>query len=164
MRVEVGGGIRSDEAVSDLLDVGVERVVIGTRALESPEWVEALCAAWPGRIVVGIDARDGMVAVKGWTSVSQVAATAFVRRFEALALAAVIFTDISRDGMLSGPNTERIKELAAATRHPVIASGGISSLEDVRRLSRLPIVGMITGKALYAGSFSLVEAISASRG
>ena len=160
LRVEVGGGIRTDEAAEAWLDVGVERVVVGTRAVESPDWARALCTSHPNRIVLGIDARDGMVAVKGWTSVSKVRATEFVREFDDVPLAAVVFTDIARDGMLSGPNVESTGELAAATRHPVIASGGIASLEDIRALSRLPIEGMITGKALYAGQFGLVEAVA----
>ncbi|MEW6358855.1 MAG: 1-(5-phosphoribosyl)-5-[(5-phosphoribosylamino)methylideneamino]imidazole-4-carboxamide isomerase [Planctomycetota bacterium] len=163
LRVEVGGGIRSDAAVEELLDAGVERVVVGTRALESPQWVGEICAKHPGRIVVGIDAQDGMVAIKGWTSVSKVAAAELAKRFDAQELAAIIFTDISRDGMLTGPNIGSLTEFIAATAHPVVASGGISSLADVRRLVVLPLAGMIIGKALYAGRLSLADAIEACR-
>lgn len=164
LRVEVGGGIRTDETVADLLGAGVERVVIGTKALESPDWVKALCQAHPMRIAVGIDARDGMVAVKGWTAVSKVPAVTLAEGLEGLSLAAIIFTDISRDGMLEGPNIESIRRFLAATRHPVVASGGISSLENVKELKKLPLSGLIVGKALYTGALSLAEAIAAVQG
>ncbi|NOZ24197.1 MAG: 1-(5-phosphoribosyl)-5-[(5-phosphoribosylamino)methylideneamino]imidazole-4-carboxamide isomerase [Planctomycetes bacterium] len=163
LRVEVGGGIRTDEAVQELLAAGVERVVIGTKALESPGWIANLCARHPGHIVLGVDAQDGLVAVKGWTRVSKVPAAQFAAQFDGYNLAATIFTDISRDGMLTGPNIESLKEFMAATRHPVVASGGISSLADVKSLTTLSIAGMIIGKALYAGKLSLAAAISACR-
>jgi phosphoribosylformimino-5-aminoimidazole carboxamide ribotide isomerase len=160
MKVEVGGGIRDDAAVELLLgDVGVTRVVIGTRALADPDWFGALCERHPGRIVAGIDARDGRVAVAGWTEDSGVDATEAARMLAGRGAAAVIFTDIATDGMLAGPNIEATVRLAEAIGVPVVASGGVSTLDDVRALSQFPLQGAIIGKALYTGAIDLAEAV-----
>ncbi len=156
--VEFGGGLRTTPSIKALLDLGVDRAIVGTKAIDSPSWVNELCAAFPGRIAVGIDAKDGKVAVKGWTSVCEWTAVAFAREIEKASPCAIIFTDISKDGMLQGPNISSLKELLMAVKTPVIASGGISSLKDIEILSQLPIEGMIIGKALYTGHIRLSEA------
>lgn len=156
--IQFGGGLRTTQSVKILLDLGVHRVVVGTKAIESQSWVEELCRLFPGRISVGIDAKNGKVAVKGWTSVCEWTALAFAREIEKVSPCAIIYTDISRDGMLQGPNISGLKELVAAVNTPIIASGGISSLRDIEALSQLPIVGMIIGKALYTGHIKLSEA------
>ena len=156
--IEFGGGLRTTQAVKTLLDLGINRVIIGTKAIESPSWVSELCTTFPGRIAIGIDAKNGNVAVNGWTSVSKWTAVAFANEIEKVSPCAIIFTDISKDGMLQGPNISSLRELLSAVKTPVIASGGISSLKDIEELSHLPIAGMIIGKALYTGHIKLSEA------
>jgi len=156
--IEFGGGLRTTQAVKTLLELGINRVIIGTKAIDSPSWVSELCAAFPGRIAIGIDAKNGKVAVKGWTAMSEWTTLAFAREIEKVSPCAFIFTDISKDGMLQGPNIPSLQELLSAVRTPVIASGGISSLKDIEALSQLPIAGMIVGKALYTGHIKLSEA------
>jgi len=164
-RLQVGGGIRDDAAAEGLLDgIGVARVVVGTRGLEDPEWLRGLCRRYPGRIAGGIDARDGRVAVEGWTRDSGVDAVDAARALEGCGVAAVVFTDIATDGMMRGPNIEATARMAAALSAPVIASGGVSTLEDVRRLAGLPIEGMIIGRALYDGTVDLGAALRVARG
>jgi phosphoribosylformimino-5-aminoimidazole carboxamide ribotide isomerase len=162
VHLQVGGGIRSKQVVDELLGMGIDRLVIGTRALDSPEWLFELCSEFPGKIAVGIDAENGMVAVKGWTSVSDSTAIDFAREIEKANPAAIIFTDISKDGMLQGPGFSSISDFTRNVNTPVIASGGISSIEDVKRLSLFPLEGMIIGKALYTGNILLSEAIKIS--
>ena len=162
--VEIGGGIRTRETVADYLDAGVDRVIVGTKALQSLEWLAEICEAFPRKIVVGIDARDGRVATHGWLEVSDVSAHDFADRLRGLALRAVVFTDIRRDGALRGANLEAVGRFAEVCEAPVIASGGVSTLEDVRALSRMPVEGAIIGRALYDGRIDLSEAISAGRG
>ena len=160
--IEVGGGIRDVETVEEYLDAGVERVIIGTRALESPVWLRGLCVKHPGRIAAGVDASDGMVAVKGWAEVSGMPALELAAMLRGAGLRAAIYTDTSRDGTLAGPNVEATRKFAEAMDAPVIASGGIGSLDDVRALAKLRIGGMIVGRALYSGAISLPDAISAA--
>jgi phosphoribosylformimino-5-aminoimidazole carboxamide ribotide isomerase len=157
--VECGGGFRTDEAIAQALDAGIDRVVVGTRALGSPDWLRQLARKHPGRIVAGIDARDGKVAVKGWTEVSELDALELGRAVGDCGVRAIIFTDIARDGMLTGPNVEAVCRMAEAVAVPVIASGGVGSHDDVRALAALPIEGMIIGKALYDGRVDLPEAL-----
>ena len=157
--IQVGGGIRHKQVVKQLLEVGIDRLVIGTRALDSPEWLFELCNEFPGKIAVGIDANNGMVAVKGWTSVSNRTAIGFAKEIESANPAAIIFTDIEKDGMLQGPNFSSIMDFTGEVNIPVIASGGVSTIEDVKKLSNLPLEGMIIGKALYTGNILLSEAI-----
>ena len=156
---ELGGGLRHDADLQAAFAAGVDRVIIGTQALKRPEWFAAAAQRFPGKMVLGLDAKEGCVATEGWLEVSSMQAIDVVRRFEKLPLAAVIYTDIGRDGMLSGPNLDALKVLADSTKLPVIASGGVSNLDDVRRLSRLPLAGCIVGRALYEGTLTLREAI-----
>jgi len=159
---QVGGGVRDNATLEAWLELGVDRVVVGTQALRDPDWFARVAERYPGRIVLGLDARDGRVAVEGWTDVSEVEAPELAARYDSLPLAAVIYTDIARDGMLDGPNFEATEALARRLRTPVIASGGVGALEDVGRLARLPIAGCILGRALYEGCFTLKEALRAA--
>ena len=161
--IQVGGGIRHKQVVEELIGMGIDRLIIGTRALDSPEWLFELCSEFPGKIAVGIDAENGRVAVKGWTSVSDSTAIDFAREIEKANPAAVIFTDISKDGMLQGPGFSSILDFTKSVNMPVIASGGVSSIEDVKKLSLFPLEGMIIGKALYTGNILLSEAIKISK-
>ncbi|MBI3469414.1 MAG: 1-(5-phosphoribosyl)-5-[(5-phosphoribosylamino)methylideneamino]imidazole-4-carboxamide isomerase [Planctomycetes bacterium] len=156
---QFGGGVRKSETVAELLALGVDRVVVGTRALTEPEWFRQLCQAFPQRVCLGLDARDGKVAVEGWTRTSTTAAVDLARQLAELPLAAIIYTDISRDGMMGGVNLHAIRELTQAVATPVIASGGVTTLEDVRALAALGVAGCIVGRALYEGRISLPEAI-----
>lgn len=158
---QLGGGLRGDEHLTEVFDWGVRWGVLGTKALQDPAWVRAAAERYPGRIVLGLDARNGFVATDGWLNTSGVKATVLAQQVEAAPLAAVVYTDIARDGMMSGPNYEALAEMRAATRLPVIASGGVSNLEQVRRLSETGTFGCIVGRALYEGSFSLSEALRA---
>jgi len=160
--IQFGGGNRTMDTLALVFDVGVDRVVLGTAALESPDFLSEACAAFGEKIVVGIDARNGKVAVKGWSDVTDTDAVEFGREASAMGAGLIVYTDISRDGMLSGPNTEALKTMAESVSIPVIASGGISSPADVAEISRLApgrIVAMIIGKALYEGSFTLRRAL-----
>jgi phosphoribosylformimino-5-aminoimidazole carboxamide ribotide isomerase len=162
--VQVGGGLRDRASVARLLDLGVERAIIGTVAIEQPQLVERLCEEFPERIAVGIDARDGMVATRGWLETSQVAATELAQQMAAVGAAAIIYTDIHRDGTLTGPNLPALRELASVVEIPVIASGGVSSLTDLLSLLALEplgISGAIVGRALYTGDVDLTEAVQA---
>lgn len=153
--IQFGGGLRTTQDVKMVLELGVNRVIVGTRAIDSPSWVAELCSKFPKRIAIGIDAKDGKVAVKGWTSVCEWTAPAFAKEMERLLPSAIIYTDISKDGMLQGPNILGLQELVATVVTPIIASGGVSSLDDIKTLSQLPIAGMIVGKALYTGGINL---------
>ncbi len=164
--LQVGGGIRNIETIDMYLDIGVERIIIGTEAIRNPSLVEASCRRYPGRIVVGIDARNGLVAIEGWTETTRTLAVDLARRFEDSGVAAINFTDIHRDGMQTGPNIEATRTLAESVAVPVVASGGVSTLADIRNLIPLEpfgVIGVITGKALYAGTLDLKEAIALCR-
>ncbi len=165
-RVQVGGGIRNEKTVEMFFEMGVERVVVGTEAVQNPKFVIDACKAYPGRIVVGIDARDGMVAIEGWTKTTQRKALDLAKQFEDCGVAAVNFTDIHRDGMKTGPNIDETRRLAEAISIPVVASGGVSTINDIQNLMALEavgVVGIITGRALYSGSLNLKEAIEVTR-
>jgi phosphoribosylformimino-5-aminoimidazole carboxamide ribotide isomerase len=162
--VQLGGGVRSIERAEELLACGLDRVILGTVAIEQPELVEELCSRHPGRIVVGIDAKDGLVATRGWIETSTVRATDLARRFEGCGVAAIISTDIATDGTLAGPNLEALRAMAEASAIPVIASGGIGTLEDILALlslAPLGVEGVIVGRALYDGTVDLAEALQA---
>jgi len=161
--LEIGGGIRTRESIIRYLEAGVDRVIIGTRALESPEWLAALADEFPGRIAAGVDAREGRVAVRGWVQVSEITALELADRIKGMQLSAVIFTDISRDGTLEGPSIQSTRAFAEAVQLPVIASGGVGSIDDVSALLGLPIAGIIIGRALYSGNISLPRAIQLAR-
>jgi len=161
--VQLGGGIRNALAVDGWFDLGVARVVIGTAALNDPQFVRDMAKAYPGGIVVAVDARGGMVATHGWAEVSDVSIADMARRFEDAGVAAILFTDVGRDGMLKGCNIEATVDLARVTRIPVIASGGVKGLDDIRMLKIHEsdgIEGVITGRALYDGRLDLAAAIA----
>ncbi len=159
--VQLGGGIRDMATIEAWLGRGVRRVILGTAAVKNPALVHEACARWPGQVAVGIDARGGRVATEGWAEQSDLDATDLARRFADAGVAAVIYTDIDRDGVLGGPNVEATAALAAATSMPVIASGGIAGLDDLRRLSARPgIAGAIVGRALYDGRIDLPAALA----
>jgi phosphoribosylformimino-5-aminoimidazole carboxamide ribotide isomerase len=161
--VQLGGGIRTRESVERWFDLGVSRVVIGTAALEDPQFVRDMAAAFPGGIVVAVDARDGFVATKGWADVSDVEVVDLARRFEDAGVAALLFTDVGRDGLLKGCNVPATVDLARAVDVPVIASGGVAGIADIHMLAvhaRDGIEGVITGRALYDGRLDLAAALS----
>jgi len=162
--VQVGGGLRDYASVAEILTVGVERAILGTSAVEKPDLVAQLCQEFPGQIVVGIDARNGKVATRGWLQTSEVLATDLAQQMAELGAAAIIYTDIHRDGTLSGPNLPALREIATAVNIPIVASGGVSSLTDLLSLLALEplgVRGVIVGRALYTGDISLKEAIAA---
>jgi phosphoribosylformimino-5-aminoimidazole carboxamide ribotide isomerase len=163
---QLGGGIRDLATIEAYLSLGLSRVIIGTAAQRNPELVREACARFPGKIVVGIDAKDGMVAVQGWAEVTDITAVELARKFEDCGVTAIIYTDISRDGMLQGPNLEATQALAESVAIPVIASGGVSSLKDIERLMTIEqsgVTGVITGKAIYTGAIRLGEAIALTK-
>ncbi len=157
---QLGGGIRDESTIATWLEAGLERIVVGTQALRDPDWFGRMARAYPGRLLLGLDARDGRVAAQGWLEVSSVAALALAQEFDSLPMAGIIYTDIARDGTLEGPNLGAINTLAETVRTPVIASGGVGKLEDLERLATLPIAGCIVGRALYDGRFTLKEALN----
>ena len=164
--VQVGGGIRTLDTIEMYLTNGVHRVIIGTEAIRNPGLVKDACRLFPDQIVVGIDARNGLVAIEGWTETTQTKAVDLAKMFENCGVAAINFTDIHRDGMQTGPNIAETKRLAQAVSIPVVASGGVSTLQDIRNLLLLEpfgVTGIITGKALYSGTLNLQEAISTSK-
>ncbi len=165
--LQLGGGIRDMETIEMYFELGVRRIVIGTEAIRSPELVRDAGRRFPERMVVGIDARKGRVAIEGWTETTQTTAIDLARRFEDCGVAAINFTDIHRDGMQTGPNIEATAELAEAVSIPVVASGGVSSLDDIRNLKPLEalgVEGVITGRALYSGTLDLSAALTVARG
>ncbi|MCS6986568.1 MAG: 1-(5-phosphoribosyl)-5-[(5-phosphoribosylamino)methylideneamino]imidazole-4-carboxamide isomerase [Sphingomonadaceae bacterium] len=161
--VQVGGGIRTRAAIEHWLGLGAARVVLGTVALEDPALVREAARAFPGRIVVAVDSRDGRVAVRGWADVSTTTALDLARRFEDAGVAALLYTDIARDGMLTGPALEATARLAEALSIPVLASGGVAGLADIRALKAAgTIAGVVVGRALWEGRFTLAEALEAA--
>jgi phosphoribosylformimino-5-aminoimidazole carboxamide ribotide isomerase len=163
VKVQVGGGIRTIDTVRRYLNAGVSRVVLGTAALTNRALLDQACQEFPQRIVLGLDARDGRIAVKGWTTVSEVNAIDLLKELSGCSIAAVVYTDIARDGMLNGPNIPALKEVVEYSSFPVIASGGITRLEDLQAVRSLgpKIEGAIVGKALYDGKLDLMAAVAA---
>lgn len=159
LSVEVGGGIRSMEVINTYAELSVDRIILGTAAITDPKLLEAAVAKYGDRITVGVDIKDGMVAIKGWTEVSGVSCEDFCRRLEKIGVKSVICTDISKDGMMSGTNLELYKMLSENFSINIIASGGVSTLEDVRALKQMELYGAILGKAIYTGAISLADAI-----
>ncbi|MEY4612632.1 MAG: 1-(5-phosphoribosyl)-5-[(5-phosphoribosylamino)methylideneamino] imidazole-4-carboxamide isomerase [Planctomycetota bacterium] len=156
---ELGGGIRDEKTIADALSWGIDRVIIGTKAIQDPQWLHDMTLSFPGRIALGIDARDGRIAVSGWLEDSQVTVEQFLNKVNDWPLAAIIYTDISKDGMLSGPNVETTSLLASKSKSLVIASGGVSSVKDICNLKRAGVKACIVGKALYAGKMTLSDAL-----
>jgi len=161
VEIQVGGGIRTSEVIQTYLDVGVDSVIIGTQAVRAPDFVDDACLEFPGRIIVGLDARGGRVATDGWAETSDTDAIDLARRFEEAGVDAIVFTDIGRDGMMNGVNVDATAELARGIDIPVIASGGVTNLADVRALcaeAGAGISGAIVGRAIYEGTLDLAEA------
>ncbi|MEK7881114.1 MAG: 1-(5-phosphoribosyl)-5-[(5-phosphoribosylamino)methylideneamino]imidazole-4-carboxamide isomerase [Deltaproteobacteria bacterium] len=162
--LQIGGGIRNEETAERYLDIkGVMRVILGTLALSEPKTIESLARRYPGRIAIGIDAKDGFVAIKGWVEVTKTKAIDLAKKFEGMGVAAIIYTDISRDGMLTGPNVKATKKLIDTIKIPVIASGGVSKIDDITALKKIKATGAIVGKALYSGAIDLKKSIRAAR-
>lgn len=157
---QLGGGVRDDGSIRSLLNLGLRRLIVGSAALKRPDWFAMVCDANPGRLAAGIDARDGMVATDGWLETSTTKATELARdlRRRTEHIAAIIYTDIARDGMMSGPNIPALREMESATDIPVIASGGVSTMDDVRMLAESGTHAAIIGRALYEGTIDLAEA------
>lgn len=164
--VQLGGGIRTLETVEQLLDLGVQRVVLGTVAINKPELVAEACAKYGDRVVVGIDAKDGLVAIEGWEATVEKTTLELAREMEKIGVKRVVFTDVRRDGTLKGPNIESIRELARNCNLAIVASGGVASLEDIKALKELEALGVdevIVGKALYTGAVSLDDVLAIAR-
>ena len=160
-RIQVGGGIRDEATIEQYLELGVEFVIIGTKAVSEPHFVEDVCLAFPGHIIVGLDARDDKVAIDGWSKLSHHDVYDMAQRFESDGVAAIVFTDISRDGMMQGANIEATRDLAKSVRIPIIASGGVTDMSDIDLLIDAAddgVSGAIIGRALYEGSIELKEA------
>jgi len=159
--IQIGGGIRTVETIEYYLGAGVSYVIIGTKAVTHPEFVSEVCKAYPGKIIVGLDAKDGFVATDGWAEVSSVKATDLAKRFADDGVSAIVYTDIARDGMMGGVNIEATVDMGQASKIPVIASGGVSRLDDIKALQAQPnsnILGAITGRAIYEGTLDIAEA------
>lgn len=164
--VQVGGGIRNSETIETYLSWGVDRVILGTIALREPGLVEEMCRRFPGQIVVGIDARDGKVAIEGWTETTDINAVSLARNYERFGVRAIIFTDIKRDGMQTGPNIDTTRELACSIHVPVYAAGGVSTLDDIKKIATLRdcgVEGVITGRAIYTGTLNFRDAVLFTR-
>ena len=159
--VQIGGGIRSLETIEHYVKAGVSYVILGTKAVKEPAFVAQACAAFPGKVIVGLDAKDGLVATDGWAEVSEVRATDLAKQFESAGVSAIVYTDIARDGMMQGVNVEATVAMAQASSIPVIASGGITNLDDIKGLIAVAdqgICGAITGRAIYEGTLDVAEA------
>ena len=160
---ELGGGIREEATIRELLDLGLARLVIGTKALKEPDWFRAMCRLFPHKLAIGIDAKNGLVATDGWLETSSTPATELANQYVNEPVAAIIYTDIAKDGMLAGPNFEAMGEMQAAVKLPVIASGGVTTADDVRRLAAIGMAGAIIGRTLYEDQLTLGEALAAAR-
>lgn len=162
LAIQVGGGIRDEDTVQEYLDAGVSYVIIGTKAVSEPHFVNDLCLSFPGHVIVGLDARDGKVAIDGWSKLSNHDVIDMAQHFEKDGVDAIIYTDIGRDGMMTGVNIESTVALAQSIRVPVIASGGVSNMKDLAALSKVEeegVIGVIIGRALYEGDIDLAEAL-----
>ena len=158
--VQLGGGVRDEATIRHWTDLGVKRLVVGTKAVREPEWFAEMARQFPGQLVLGLDAKEGLVATDGWLEVSSVDAVQLAQAYEDLPLAGIVYTDIARDGMLIGPNFAMTERLAREVKLPVVASGGVSCLDDLVKLKTMPVWGTIIGKALYEGRFTLKQALA----
>ncbi len=162
LKVEVGGGLRDEDSVKQLLDAGVERAIIGTKAVSDFAWFGKLAEKFPARIVLGLDARGSNIATQGWLQNSTEPLLDFVKKAAKLPIAAIIYTDITRDGMLAGPNLERTKSLIESVDVPIVASGGVTSIQDIKKLVQIGAAAAIIGRSLYEGKITLTDAIKAA--
>ncbi len=160
MQCELGGGVRDEQSIAELLGFGLNRLVVGTSAIKRPEWFRETCRAFPNRLVLGVDARDGLVATDGWLETSSISAVEVAMQFANEPLAAIVYTDIATDGMMSGPNVPAMREMQESIPLPVVASGGVTTIDDVRALAEAGLPAVIIGRALYEGAFELSEAIA----
>jgi phosphoribosylformimino-5-aminoimidazole carboxamide ribotide isomerase len=163
MKVELGGGIRDEKTIEKMLHLGLERVILGTKAIEDFDWFSLIAFQFPGRLVLGLDARGSTLAKHGWIQEGGQDLIAFAQQAAALPIAAIIYTDISKDGMLSGPNLQRTQQLIEAVAVPVIASGGVTTIQDVKNVKSIGAAGAIIGRSLYEGTIDLKEAITAAK-
>ncbi len=163
LQIEVGGGLRDETTIRQLLDLGATRVIIGTKAVTDFEWFKQMARAFPGQIVLGLDARDATISTHGWLEDSARSVLEFAIVAGELPLAAIVYTDIAKDGMLTGPNLERTRALVEAVETPVIASGGVKEVQDIRNLKPLGVAGVIVGRSLYEGTLTVPDALAAAR-
>jgi len=163
LKIEVGGGLRDEESIKRLLDIGVERVIIGTKAVSDFEWFSRMAEKFSGKIVLGLDARGESIATDGWTQDSPQKLLEFAIKAATLPIAAIIYTDITRDGMMTGPNLKRTKALIERVGVPIIASGGVGKIEDIKELAKIGAAAVIIGRSLYEGTLSLCDAINATK-
>jgi phosphoribosylformimino-5-aminoimidazole carboxamide ribotide isomerase len=163
LNIEVGGGLRDEASIKQLLDIGVERVIIGTKAVQDFEWFSEMSQKFSGKIVLGLDAKGSKVATHGWTQDSSLTILEFAAEAAKLPLAAIIYTDIAKDGMMSGPNFERTKSLVEAVDVPIVASGGVNTVEDIKKLTEFSPEAAIIGRSLYEGTLKLTDAIQATK-
>ena len=161
--VEVGGGIRSEEVIKTYLDAGVFRVILGTAAVQNPAFLEEMVRKYGEKIAVGVDIKDGRVAIKGWTEVSEESCFAFCEKLQKIGVKTIICTDISKDGLLSGTNLELYRQLSEKCKVDIVASGGVTTLDDVKRLADMKLYGAILGKALYTGNIDLAAAVARTK-
>lgn len=163
LKIEVGGGLRDEASIQQLFDIGVERIIIGTKAVSDFEWFSRMAEKFRGKIVLGLDARGSRVSTEGWTQDSPESLLEFATKAAKLPLAAIIYTDITKDGMMTGPNFERTKALVEAVELPVVASGGVSSIDDITKVAELGAAAAIIGRSLYEGTLKLSDAIKAAK-
>jgi len=163
MQIELGGGIRNEEAIVKMLDAGVTRLILGSSAVKQFDWFCQMARKYPNRLVLGLDARGSMVATEGWLKEGKQSVLDFAKRGAGLPLAAIIYTDISKDGMLAGPNLQRTEELVRAVPVPIVAAGGVTTIQDIQNLGRTGVAGAIIGRALYEGTITLPDALQAAR-
>jgi phosphoribosylformimino-5-aminoimidazole carboxamide ribotide isomerase len=161
---QLGGGVRDETVIRQLLEIGLQRLVIGSRALHEPEWFVEMCRRFPTKLVLGVDARDGRVATEGWRNTSSQGAVEFAQRFQDEPVAAVVYTDIARDGMMSGPNVAATKQMKEQVALPIVASGGVTTIADVIALANVPVDGAIIGRSLYQSTITLADAHRAAAG
>jgi phosphoribosylformimino-5-aminoimidazole carboxamide ribotide isomerase len=156
---QLGGGIRDEAAIKRLLDLGLDRLVIGTQALKNPEWFQKMANTYAGHLVLGVDARNGMVATDGWLETSETSAVELAKQFESEPLAGIVYTDIAKDGMMAGTNLAAMQEMQESVALPVVASGGVTTVNDAKELAAIPMDGAIIGRALYEGSIKLADVL-----
>lgn len=160
---QLGGGIRNEDTIRKYLEVGISRLLVGTKALTDTEWLAEMCRKYPGKLLVAIDARDGRVSTEGWKKTSDTIAVDLARQISRNPIAGIVYTDIAKDGMLSGPNFDAMKEMADTVDIPIIASGGVTTVEDISRLATVGVEGCVIGRALYEGHLTLQDALAAAR-